>query len=198
MQAEARAPTTSTRSPAANNLADAYESLGRWAEAEPLRRDALARRRKTVQPDSPLLAGDLAGLGRNLLKQAKWSEAEPLLRECLAIREKAIARRLARFDAMSLLGGSPAGQGRYAEAEPLVVAGYEGMKAREAQDRRAPAGPACARPPSGWSGCTRRGASPSRPPRGRRSSAWPTCPPTSSPGRERRPAQRRGGFVSPS
>ena len=32
---------------------------------------------------------------------------------------------------MSLLGGSLLGQGRYAEAEPLVVAGYEGMKARE-------------------------------------------------------------------
>jgi hypothetical protein len=34
---------------------------------------------------------------------------------------------------MSLLGGSLLGQGRYAEAEPLVVAGFEGMKAREAR-----------------------------------------------------------------
>ena len=34
---------------------------------------------------------------------------------------------------MSLLGGALLGQGRYAEAEPLVVAGYEGMKAREAR-----------------------------------------------------------------
>ena len=34
---------------------------------------------------------------------------------------------------MSLLGGSLLGQGRYAEAEPLVVQGYEGMKARESR-----------------------------------------------------------------
>ena len=34
---------------------------------------------------------------------------------------------------MSLLGGSLPGQARYAEAEPLVVAGYEGMKERESR-----------------------------------------------------------------
>ena len=38
-----------------------------------------------------------------------------------------------RFNTMSQLGGSLLGQGRYAEAEPLVVPGYEGMKAREAK-----------------------------------------------------------------
>jgi hypothetical protein len=32
---------------------------------------------------------------------------------------------------MSLLGDSLLGQGRLAEAEPLVVQGYEGIKARE-------------------------------------------------------------------
>ena len=34
---------------------------------------------------------------------------------------------------MSQLGEALSGQGRYAEAEPLVVGGYEGMKAREAK-----------------------------------------------------------------
>ena len=52
---------------------------------------------------------------------------------CLAIREKAIPDDWSRFNAMSLLGGALLGQGQYAEAEPLIVAGYEGMKAREAQ-----------------------------------------------------------------
>jgi hypothetical protein len=114
-------------------LADADESLDRWAEAEGLWRDALARRRKTTQPDSPLLAGDLASLGLNLVNQARWTAAEPVLRECLAIREKAIPDDWARFNTMSQLGGALLGQGRYAEAEPLVVPGYEGMKAREAR-----------------------------------------------------------------
>ena len=66
-------------------------------------------------------------------EQSRWSEAEPLLREALAIREKATPDDWARYDAMSLLGAALLGQGRYAEAEPLIVAGYEGMKAREAR-----------------------------------------------------------------
>jgi serine/threonine protein kinase/tetratricopeptide (TPR) repeat protein len=115
------------------NLALDYESLGRGAEAEHLQRDVLASRRKTVKPDSPLLAGDLAALGRNLLMQSRCSEAEPLLREALAIRAKATPDDWTRYDAMSLLGGALLGRRRSAEAEPLMVAGYEGMKLREAR-----------------------------------------------------------------
>jgi hypothetical protein len=33
---------------------------------------------------------------------------------------------------MSLLGGALLGQGKYAEAEPLIVPGYEGLKAHGA------------------------------------------------------------------
>ena len=143
----------------------------------------LARRRKTVKPDSPLLADDLAQPGPNLLEQSRWSEAEPLLREALAIREKATPDDWRRYDTMSLLGGALLGQGRHAEAEPLVVAGYEGMKAREARIavperfRLREAAERVVR-------CTRAGASPIRPRRGRPSWGCPTCPPTSSPGRE--------------
>jgi hypothetical protein len=34
---------------------------------------------------------------------------------------------------MSLLGGALLGQGKYAEAEPLVAQGYEGIKSRDAK-----------------------------------------------------------------
>jgi hypothetical protein len=95
----------------------------------------MARRRKTDEPNSPLLALDLDWFGRNLLKQAKWSEAEPVLRESLAIRSKTAPDDSSRFHAMSLLGGVLLGKGNHAEAEPLVVQGYEGMKAREAKIR---------------------------------------------------------------
>jgi serine/threonine-protein kinase len=116
-----------------NNVANAYESIDRWTEAEPLRRDTLAHRRKTEKPESPLLAFDLAGLGHNLLNQSNWSEAESALRECLEIRGKVVPDDWSRFNAMNMLGGALLGQGKYAEAEPLVVPGYEGMKAREAK-----------------------------------------------------------------
>jgi hypothetical protein len=49
----------------------------------------------------------------------------------LAIREKVQPDAWRTFDARSMLGGSLLGQGKYVEAEPLVVSGYEGMEARE-------------------------------------------------------------------
>jgi hypothetical protein len=116
-----------------SNLALAYESLGRWADAEALWRENVTRRRQREKPGSLPLSGDLSGLGRNLLLQGKGSEAEPLLREALAIREKAVPDDYRRFFTMSLLGGALLDQGKYPEAEPLVVAGYEGIKAREAK-----------------------------------------------------------------
>jgi tetratricopeptide (TPR) repeat protein len=115
------------------NLAADYEAIGRWTDATALRRDFLGRRRRVEKPDSPLLGHDLAGLGENLLKQARWSEAESLLREALTIYEKARRDDWRRYNAMNELGGALMGQGRYAEAEPVVVPGYEGFKAREAK-----------------------------------------------------------------
>lgn len=63
--------------------------------------------------------------------EKKWTEVEPILRECLTIREKTQPDAWNTFNTQSLLGGSLLGQGRYAEAEPLLMAGYEGMKQRE-------------------------------------------------------------------
>ena len=73
----------------------------------------------------------LSNLGLLLLRQGKYADAEAVLRECLAIREKKAAGSWVRFNTASMLGGSLLGQGRDAEAEPLLRAGYEGMKARE-------------------------------------------------------------------
>ena len=53
--------------------------------------------------------------------------------ECLAIREKVQPDDWTTFNTRSLLGGSLLGQKKYAEAEPLIVSGYEGLKAREAK-----------------------------------------------------------------
>lgn len=56
-----------------------------------------------------------------------------MLRECLAIREKALSDDWRRFDGMALLGGCLLGKKKYTEAEPLLIQGYEGLKAREAK-----------------------------------------------------------------
>jgi hypothetical protein len=49
----------------------------------------------------------------------------------LAIREKHLPDLWVRFNTQSQLGGSLLGQQRFAEAEPLLLAGYEGMKKRK-------------------------------------------------------------------
>ena len=75
----------------------------------------------------------MAVRGLSLVRQGKWAEAEAVLRECLAIREKVQPDEWTTFNTRSLLGGSLLGQKKYAEAEPLIVSGYEGMKARAAR-----------------------------------------------------------------
>jgi serine/threonine protein kinase len=82
---------------------------------------------------SPALATSLAAYGSNLLKQQKFAEAEAAIRESLAIREKASPDDWTTFNTRSLLGAALAGQQRYADAEPLLVSGYEGMKERAAK-----------------------------------------------------------------
>jgi hypothetical protein len=54
-----------------------------------------------------------------------------VLKECLALREKIQPDAWSTFNTKSSLGGAILGQQKYAEAEPLLKAGYQGMKARE-------------------------------------------------------------------
>jgi tetratricopeptide (TPR) repeat protein len=105
----------------------------KWSAAEPLLRDALELARKHFGPADPQMAGILAPLSLCLIQQDKWSAAEPVLRECLAIRETVQPDEWNTFNTRSTLGGSLLGQKKYAEAEPLILSGYEGMKAREAK-----------------------------------------------------------------
>ena len=54
-----------------------------------------------------------------------------LLRRCLTLRQQATPNTWQTFNTQSLLGGALLGQKKYAEAEPLLLKGYEGMKQRE-------------------------------------------------------------------
>ena len=93
---------------------------GKFAEAVPLAKQALAIREKALGPESPYVAGalnNLAGLYRN---QGRYTEAEPLYKQALAIYEKAFGPD-DRYVALSLnnLALLYYEQSRYAEAEPL-------------------------------------------------------------------------------
>jgi Flp pilus assembly protein TadD len=114
-------------------LAAAYDRAKRFDKAEPLYRTALERARTRFGPADPRTAGAMASLGWGLIQQRRCHEAETVLRECLAIRAKTEPDDWSTLHARSLLGGSLLGQGKFAEAEPLILAGYEGLKAREAK-----------------------------------------------------------------
>jgi tetratricopeptide (TPR) repeat protein len=131
-------------------LLDAYIAAGRSQDASRLSIEILADIRHTLPPKSPELASELARLGRMLLRVGAYDGSEPLVRECLALREKlakeandesgAAVRPWQVANAKSLLGGVLIGQaGRaghgdaqdklLAEAEPMLIAGWEGLKA---------------------------------------------------------------------
>ena len=75
---------------ALNNLAENYRALGRFAEAEPLFRQALAIDAKTIGTDHPNYAIDLNNLALVLEATGRFDAAEPLYRQAMAITEKTI------------------------------------------------------------------------------------------------------------
>jgi serine/threonine protein kinase/tetratricopeptide (TPR) repeat protein len=114
-----------------NNLIDVYTEQGQLHEAEPLLREALALQIKAngVQNSDTVLA-QLA-LAMNLLQQHRYAAAEKILRPCLQTRERFERNNWKLFNAKVQLGRCLWGQKKYAEAEPLLLQGYEGMKAAE-------------------------------------------------------------------
>jgi eukaryotic-like serine/threonine-protein kinase len=113
-----------------NNLALAYVAAGRTADAIPLLEETLRLQRKNAGPEHPRTLRSMSNLARAYLP-AKPAAAEALLRECLAVRDKQYPDDWDTFQARGYLGASLIAQKKYAEAEPIVIDAYEGMKARE-------------------------------------------------------------------
>jgi serine/threonine protein kinase len=116
----------------AAQLLETYAKAGRSAQVVKMVQELVADAHKSSPKDSPQLAGALAQLGPPLIQVKAYADAEPILRECLAIREKRQPGLWSTFNTKSMLGGALLGQKKYAEAEPPLIAGYEGMKQREA------------------------------------------------------------------
>jgi serine/threonine protein kinase len=109
----------------------AYVRAGESTKAFALSKECLQAARKELAADSPPLAKVLSQNGHALLQLKAWSDAEQILRECLAIRQRDEADAWTTFNTQSMLGAAHLGQQKYAEAEPLLLQGYEGLKVRE-------------------------------------------------------------------
>ena len=67
-----------------NNQAELYKEQGRYAEADPLYRRALATWKKALGPNHPDLAQSLNSLAEMYSAQGRYADAEPLYKRALA------------------------------------------------------------------------------------------------------------------
>jgi eukaryotic-like serine/threonine-protein kinase len=112
-------------------LGQALGGQHKLAEAERAFRETLAIWRKCFSFQDGRV--QLAVFQLRAVLEAKGDSPglEALARECLDIREKQIPDDWRTFNTQSELGVSLLRQRKYAEAEPLLLSGYEGMKQRE-------------------------------------------------------------------
>ncbi len=111
---------------ALHTAAQAEWATGRAAGAERLFAAEATGWRQHFRAAPAALAGKLAAIGQLLLDFRRPCAAEPYLRESLALRQSAEPDPSAVAEVRSLLGDCLRRQKRYAEAEPLLLAGHAG------------------------------------------------------------------------
>ncbi|MBL8820943.1 MAG: hypothetical protein JNJ77_00010 [Planctomycetia bacterium] len=105
--------------------------LKKYEQAETWQRKYLAAIKQEHGPNSIPYGQQLYVLTLVLLAQNRWHEAETVILELKNLTEKTDTDSWSYFNIHSLLGAAMMGQKRYAEAEPLLIKGYEGLKQRE-------------------------------------------------------------------
>ncbi len=115
-------------------VADMTEDLGlvlidqgRLADAERALTDALAARRRLQGDTHRDTLSCMVSLLNTLLAEAKYDVAEPLALECWTTRKKIMPGEPKTFNVESIFGGCLLGLKRYADAEPRLLSGYEGL-----------------------------------------------------------------------
>jgi non-specific serine/threonine protein kinase/serine/threonine-protein kinase len=109
------------------DLAMLRRKQGREGEAETLLSAVYEGRRRALGAEHPDTLEVMTLLAEVRLEEQKFATADPLLREALAGYEKGDPESWQRSWVASLQGRSLAAQGKYAEAEPLLLSGSGGM-----------------------------------------------------------------------
>jgi eukaryotic-like serine/threonine-protein kinase len=118
-----------------SDFASMYQRQGKYARAAKSVAEALAGQRLALGSDHPDTMSSVSDLALALLSQGKFAESETLAREAVETDRKKRPDDWQYFRAETLLGASLAGQKKYAEAEPLLLEGYQGMAARKERIR---------------------------------------------------------------
>ena len=118
--------------------AEILASLGRWffrrefyEDANGLLSESISAYRAAEDMEPADLAHALIYLGHCLVHVERFAEAEPIIRESIEIRSRVLEgeRRWLITNSESILGECLAGQGRFEEAEGLLVGSYEELRA---------------------------------------------------------------------
>jgi tetratricopeptide (TPR) repeat protein len=113
-------------------LAESYFGQAKYSQAEALFARLLEGRRRVLGPQHPDTVNTLLSLGRVRFQQQEYAEATSVSGEVLNGFEKANSNSWTRYYSQSLLGASLVGQAKYADAEPRLISGFEGMIRQEA------------------------------------------------------------------
>ncbi|MBS0264919.1 MAG: tetratricopeptide repeat protein [Planctomycetes bacterium] len=116
-----------------DNLARTYLVIGKPDQALPLFEQYVHGHLPQLKRESPAFAYVLSNTSLELLKYQQFAAAEPYLRECLEIRQRLLPDDWTTSNTQSMLGGALAGQKKFAEAEPLLLAGWTGLRDRARQ-----------------------------------------------------------------
>ena len=87
-------------------------------------------RRRTLGPEHPTTINAILWLSRVLVEQRRAADADVLLREAGAYYAKSTTDDWGRYNYQTLLGATRALQKEYADAEAVLISGYEGLAAR--------------------------------------------------------------------
>jgi len=99
--------------------------------AEAMQREGVAIRRKLLGNNNLRTVDSLTELTHTLVAEKKFVEAESVAREALASWNRNAPDDWRMLDCRSLLGASLLGQGKYIEAEPVLLSGYQDLKRLE-------------------------------------------------------------------
>jgi serine/threonine protein kinase len=109
------------------NLAAVYQGEGQYPQAEQLYAKTLNLRGRVLGADHPDTLRTQVGLASVYIDQSKFERAQALARQAIEKYETKKSAGWEKFYAQALLGESLAGQKQFSHAEPMLLAGYEGM-----------------------------------------------------------------------
>jgi eukaryotic-like serine/threonine-protein kinase len=112
---------------AMNNLAMVYRMESKYIEAEALFRDVRDARSRALGNNDSATLNTATMLGLVQFQEQRYQDADYTLRTALNGYQTARIETWERFHCQSLLGAALLMEKRFAEAEPLLLSGYDGM-----------------------------------------------------------------------